>query len=61
MPDEEAAHARRRVAVSMLAAWMSTRYYRTFHASDEEAAPFDALLTQRERRIGVTVGALWDE
>lgn len=45
----------------MLASWMSKTYYRTFRASDEDASPFDALLTQRERRIGVTVGALWDE
>lgn len=45
----------------MLAAWMSARYFRTFRASEEDAGPFDALLGQRERRIGVTVGALWDE
>ncbi len=45
----------------MLAAWMSERYFRTFRALDQDPAPFDALLQQRDRRIGVTVGALWDE
>jgi hypothetical protein len=45
----------------MLAGWMSERYFRTFRPSADDPAPFDALLLQRERRIGVTVGALWDE
>lgn len=43
----------------MLADWMGSRYYRTFRAG-EAASTFDATLTQRERRIGVTIGMLWD-
>jgi hypothetical protein len=47
-------------AVAMLASWMSERYFRTFRASDTGAGAFDAVLTQRDRQIGVTIGALWD-
>ncbi len=43
----------------MLAGWMSARYFRTFRLA-EERDRFDAVLTQRDRRIGVTVGTLWD-
>ena len=50
-----------RAALSMLAAWMGERYFRTFRRSDEDPGPFDALLSQRERRVGVTIGPLWDE
>lgn len=46
----------------MLATWMSERYFRTFRvAPDDARGPFDAVLTQREHRVGVTVGVLWDE
>ncbi|MGE0134342.1 MAG: hypothetical protein AB7L91_03930 [Dehalococcoidia bacterium] len=48
-----------RVALAMLAHWMGERYFRTFRLSDERAT-FDAMLTQRERRVGVTVGTLWE-
>lgn len=51
-----------RAALSMLAAWMGERFFRTFRvAPDEERGPFDAMLTQREHRVGVTLGVLWDE
>jgi len=48
-------------ALSMVVAWMGNRFYRTFRASEEDSAVFDAVLTQRERRIGVTTGRLWDD
>lgn len=51
----------RTAAAHMLAAWMGGRFYRTFRVSDEDPAPYDFLLQQRERRIGTTVGVLWDE
>jgi hypothetical protein len=51
----------RRAALAMLGSWMGERFYRTFRLSEEDPAPFDAVLLQRERRIGVTIGALWDE
>jgi hypothetical protein len=44
----------------MVASWMGTRFYRTFRVSEEPAEAYDAELRQRERRIGVTVGRLWD-
>ncbi|MSQ42418.1 MAG: hypothetical protein EXR65_05220 [Dehalococcoidia bacterium] len=50
-----------RAAVQLLAAWMSERYFRTFRRFDGDPVAFDALLVQRERRVGVTVGALWDD
>ncbi len=43
---------------------MSERYFRTFRPidpSEESPGAFDAILQQRDRRIGVTIGALWDE
>lgn len=43
----------------MLAAWLGERFFRTFRPASIDTEPFDALLTQRERRIAVTVGALW--
>ena len=55
-----------RAAVGMLAAWMSERYFRTFRVPAEadsgasDPGAFDAELAQRDRRVGVTVGALWD-
>jgi hypothetical protein len=49
-----------RAALGMLAAWMGERYFRTFRIDPEPEHGFDATLTQRERRIGVTIGALWD-
>jgi len=53
----------RRALLSMLAAWMSERYFRTFRVAEREGEGegFDAVLTQRERRVGVTVGALWED
>ncbi len=48
-------------ALSMVVAWMGNRFYRTFRASDKNSPAFDAILTQRERRIGVTIGRLWDD
>lgn len=47
--------------LTMAAAWMGSRFYRTFRPADEPSEAFDATLQQRERRIGVTVGLLWDE
>lgn len=44
----------------MLATWMSERYFRTFRPAAEAPLPFDAILRQRERRIGVSVAELWD-
>ena len=53
-----------RAALSMLTAWMGEHFFRTFRRADpaeEDPAPFDALLSQRGRRVGVTVGLLWEE
>lgn len=50
-----------RAALSMVVAWMGARFFRTFRASDDDPGAFDAILTQRERRIGVTIGLLWDD
>ena len=47
-------------ALSMVIAWMGNRFYRTFRQSQDDPASFDAILTQRERRIGITLGLLWD-
>ena len=58
MPELPPAH---RAAVQLLAAWMSARYFRTFRLAADDPGAFDALLQQRERRVGVTVGALWDD
>lgn len=46
-------------ALAMLVAWMGGRYFRTFRIASG-AGPFDAMLAQRERHIGVTIGTLWD-
>lgn len=48
-----------RAAITMTASWMGERFFRTFRLSEQPPAPFDAVLEQRERRIGVTAGALW--
>ncbi|MSQ41524.1 MAG: hypothetical protein EXR65_00570 [Dehalococcoidia bacterium] len=45
----------------MLTAWMGERFFRSFRAGEGDATPFDAVLMQRERRVGVTVGALWED
>ena len=44
----------------MLAAWMGERFFRTFQPIEAGSSAFDALLGQRDRRIGVTSGLLWD-
>ena len=48
------------VALGLLRAWMGERFFRTFRQEEIGASAFDALLTQRERRVGVTIGLLWD-
>jgi hypothetical protein len=48
-------------ALHMLAAWMGERFFRTFRLPDDDPAPYDALVQQRDRRIGVTLGLLWGE
>jgi hypothetical protein len=53
----EAAHS---AAVHLLAAWMGERFFRTFRVAEEPDGPFDAVLQQRERRIGVTTALLWN-
>ena len=47
------------VALSMLAGWMSERWFRTFRPRLDEPTAFDALIARREARIGVTLGLLW--
>ncbi|MGE3961846.1 MAG: hypothetical protein AB7F65_09215 [Dehalococcoidia bacterium] len=52
----------RTAAAHMLAAWMGSRFYRTFRVTtDGDPAPFDFVLAQRERAVGAAVGVLWDE
>lgn len=55
----------RDAALALVAAWMGERYFRTFRVAEEPAADalegFDALITQRERHIGISVGLLWDD
>ena len=58
MPARSAAEA---AAVHLLAGWMGERFFRTFRIDDGDPAPYDAVLQQRERRIGVTTGVLWPE
>ena len=48
-------------ALTMLAAWMGARFFRTFRPADDDSGGFDALLTRRGHRVGVTVGALWED
>ncbi len=55
LPPAEAA------AVHLLAGWMAERFFRTFRVSDDDPTPHDAVLIQRERRIGVTTGCVWPE
>jgi hypothetical protein len=49
-----------RAALAMLATWMGERYFRTFRPQLDDAAPFDATLAQRQRRVGVSIVTLWD-
>lgn len=49
-----------RAGLALLRAWMGERYFRTFRPAREDPAPFDAVLRQRERRIGLSVAELWD-
>ena len=46
-------------ALHLAAAWMSERYFRTFRPLDDPGV-FDAVLQQRDRRVGVTIGPLWE-
>ncbi|MBM4409913.1 MAG: hypothetical protein FJ037_01060 [Chloroflexi bacterium] len=48
-------------AVHLLSGWMGERFFRTFRVGDGDPTPHDAILYQRERRIGVTTGVLWPE
>lgn len=48
-------------AVHLLSGWMGERFFRTFRVGDGDPAPYDAVLHQRERRIGITTGVLWPE
>jgi len=57
MPDLSPSH---RALLELLASWMSERYFRTFRVAEGGPSPFDAILTQRDRRVGVTLGALWE-
>ena len=59
-PAAEAAEERARaVTTALVAGWMGERYYRTFRPADAGASAFDALFAQRDRRIGVSCGLLW--
>ena len=60
-PDAGAPAATRQqhLALSMLAGWMSERWFRTFRPRLDEPTAFDALIARREARIGVTLGLLW--
>lgn len=46
--------------LAQLAAWMSERFFRTFRVEPDASTRFDAILLQRGRRIGVSIGLLWD-
>lgn len=48
-------------ALEMTAAWMGARFFRTFRPLEEPPAPFDAVLGQRDRRIGLSIAHLWDD
>jgi hypothetical protein len=50
-------------ALHLAAAWMSERYFRTFRpmtGPEGDPGVFDAVLQQRDRRVGVTIGPLWE-
>ena len=47
-------------AIELLVGWLGERYFRTFRREPAAETRFDALLSQREHRIGVTVGTLWE-
>lgn len=47
-------------ALHLVASWMSERYFRTFRPVAGDPGVFDAVLQQRDRRVGVTIGALWE-
>lgn len=51
----------RAAALHLAAAWMSERYFRTFRPVEGDPGAFDAVLQQRDRRVGVTIGALWEQ
>lgn len=62
MTTEDSTPRIERAALSMLATWMSDRYFRTFRVTDDaERGPFDAILNQRDLQVGITVGLLWEE
>lgn len=47
-------------ALHLSAGWMSERYFRTFRPVEDDPGAFDALLLQRDRRVGVTIATLWE-
>lgn len=51
-----------RAALTMAAAWMGERFFRTFRVPEAgtDPTPFDAVLLQRELRVGVTIAPMWD-
>ena len=60
-PGAPAASRQQHVALSMLAGWMSERFFRTFRPRLDEPTAFDALIGRRDARIGVTFGLLWGD
>ena len=60
-PPADASEARARaVTSSLVAAWMGERFYRTFRPADASGSAFDVVFAQRERRVGVSCGLLWE-
>ena len=57
MTDLSPQHA---AALHLVTTWMSEKYFRTFRPVEGDPGAFDALLQQRDRRVGVTVGSLWE-
>jgi hypothetical protein len=47
-------------ALHLASTWMSEKYFRTFRPVEGDPGAFDALLQQRDRRVGVTIGRLWE-
>jgi hypothetical protein len=61
MPDLSPQHlSPQQAALHLAASWMSERYFRTFRPAEGDPGVFDAVLQQRDRRVGVTIGPLWE-